>query len=987
MATVVEVLAKLKADTGQFQKEMGGALGKLQGASQSMAKVGGSLTRSVTLPLVGIGTAAVFTATQFESSMSKIVGLVGIAADEVEGMKSSVLELAGETAKAPQELADALFVVTSAGLRGEDAMGALDSAARASAAGLGETADIARALAGAMNAYGAETLDAAQATDIIVATARAGNFETSQFAGAIGRVLPFAKQAQASFADMGGAVALLTRTNGDAAQSVTQMAALFRSFVVPTRQTTKILGEVGLSAQELRDSIGERGLVPTLQMLDEALDGNREKLGRVLGSSEAAAAAFQILDADAQTVADTFGAVNDAAGITDEAFAAAAETTGFKLQRAMTNFKTVLIEIGDLLAPMVQAVADFATRMASAFRDLPDGVKQLVVVFGTVAAAIGPVLLIAGKLGMAVASLLKLFGGGAGLIGILGALTGPVGIVIAAVAGLVAIFVAMWRESEVFRDAVKNAFEMVRDAVSSAVGTIRGALEDNSDAIEMLRGAFKALGDFVGRVIVPLWANYLSVAIRVVVTLIGGWIRWMGLLLRAFRVALPYVLNFFAEVISGSGRMVDLVLGGIENLIAGLAAALGWIPGIGDSLRSARDGIASFRASVKDNMDMVSDAMRGAADATEASAQSSATSLDIYQDAAVRARGRTEEYRDAAVRARDATDGMTSSTDLLASVTDAAAAATEALSAAYAGLSAFLSESAAIDRAHKLLQDFEKQVGSNSAGFDGFSEAAMANRDAFRQWADSQITAAQSLTEPGERMEALKEIQAKAAEALERQGFDPASSEFYQNITELVELAEQEVEGLGDAVAKAEKSGLDVAAAIAEGIKRGMSAQASVINAAGAVGGDELADGLEGALGISSPSRVAMAAGRNTGLGLVRGLTDFDLSIRNGGNLAGQALIDGMIVGLDSRSGALYSRVRAIVAAALSAANAAARGGGSAPPPPPPTGGAASGAGAATTRARPTSITVNVQAAPGEAASSSVPRALRRAAWVSGLSG
>jgi len=288
LAKAQREIAKMQEQTKTFSQKFAAMGKKIQSVGASVSKVGGGLTKSVTLPIVGIGAAAAATAIEFESSMSKITGLVGIAADEVKAMESAVLDLAGRTAKAPQELADALFVITSAGLRGADAMDALEFAAKAGAAGLGETNDIARALAGTMNAYGSEVVDAARATDVIVATARAGNFETSQFAGALGRVLPFAKQAGSSVEDLGGAVALLTRTNGDAAQSVTQVQALFRSFVVPTQEAKKILDEVGLSAGDLRDAISRDGLPAALQMLDERLGGNREQLGRLLGSSEAA---------------------------------------------------------------------------------------------------------------------------------------------------------------------------------------------------------------------------------------------------------------------------------------------------------------------------------------------------------------------------------------------------------------------------------------------------------------------------------------------------------------------------------------------------------------------------------------------------------------------------------------------------------------------------------------------------------------------------
>ena len=408
---VANVVAKFEADISDVQAKMATLKKSFSDAGDSsqqlsqrfktvgaeMSRVGKGMTIGLTLPLAAVGAAAVKASVDFESSMSKIVGLVGIAADEVNAMKAEVIAMSGETAKSPVELANALFVVTSAGLRGAEAMETLDMSARAGAAGLGDTSDIARAVAGALSAYGSEVLSASDATDQIVATARAGNFETSQFAAAIGRVLPFAQQAGATFADMGGAVALLTRVNGNAAQSVTQMAALFRAFVVPTEEAKKGLQDVGLSAQQLRDSIAKQGLPATLQMLDKALGGNREQLGRILGSSEAASAAFQILGADSKVLSETFGVVADSAGMTDEAFDAAANTAGFKMQQAMVSLQGTLIQIGDIIVPLVTEFAKFAKTLLDGFQSLPGPVKSLAVVFAGVVAVLGPMLWIGGK--------------------------------------------------------------------------------------------------------------------------------------------------------------------------------------------------------------------------------------------------------------------------------------------------------------------------------------------------------------------------------------------------------------------------------------------------------------------------------------------------------------------------------------------------------------------------------------------------------------
>jgi TP901 family phage tail tape measure protein len=365
---------------------------------KSVGKVGKSLSRNVTAPLVALGAASAKLAIDFDSSMTKIVSLVGISASEVDSMRESVLKLAGDTGKAPQELADGLFVLTSAGLRGNDALSALEQSAKAGSAGLGEVNDIARAVAGAMNAYGSSTISASKATDIITATARAGNFEVSQFSAALGRVLPFAKQAGASLEDVGGAVALLTRTNGDAAQSVTQVQALLRAFVVPTAEATKALSAVGLSAEDLRNAISTDGLPAALEMLDEKLGGNREQLGRLLGSSEGASAAFQILDADAESLAGTFGVTNDAIGLTNDAFGITADTAGFKLQKSLNGLKVVGIQLGDTLVPVIEKFSDGIAVATAKLQAMSPAQRDLLVKLAGIAVVLGPALIIIGSM-------------------------------------------------------------------------------------------------------------------------------------------------------------------------------------------------------------------------------------------------------------------------------------------------------------------------------------------------------------------------------------------------------------------------------------------------------------------------------------------------------------------------------------------------------------------------------------------------------------
>jgi hypothetical protein len=636
------------------------------------------------------------------------------------------------------------------------------------------------------------------------------------------------------------------------------------------------------------------------------------------------------------------------------------------------------------------------------------------------------------------------FTGVGGFAGIAAAVTGPVAIVIAAIIGVIAIIVALWRESEVFRTAVGNAFAQVQEAVSGAVETITGALENNGDAINTLRNIFKGLGDFIGTFIIPLWGTYLSGVIKVISTLLSVWINYMGLLVGAFQAALPFILNFAAEVVGAVKIIFGVMSGaiaGLEALLRGVAAVMRFL-GMGDALDGAINAIAGFRQGIDDAFDGAEAGLRGAAASVEEWGKDTVEAHSDYQDAAVRSRTVTDEYVDAAVRAADASGNTATSLDLLQGVTDATAAATAALSDAYSALSAFFSETVAIDRAHTLLGEFRTQMEGNTAGLDGYTDAAKANRSTFMDWANAQIAAAQSLEDPFARLDALKQIQREARDALRADGIDPSTSGFYQEIKGTVDLAKAAVDEMGDAVTTAEDSGVNVASAIAKGITQGMTASQSAINAAGLAGGEVAIDGLNTGIGAQSPSRFAMMSGRNVGEGLTEGLAQMSLSIRASGDLAGRTLIQGIINGLDNGAGSLYAKIRAIVAAALAAARSAAGAGAtssSANTNEQARGGLIRGRGGPMSDMIPAMLSngefviraqavnsfgpgffdalnrgvnpmrgmeapstsdtassggrtlviqnLNVTSAPDERAEQSVPRALRRLSWVSGLNG
>jgi TP901 family phage tail tape measure protein len=932
MATATQVVARFTADISDVQSKMSAARGafasvgeaatwssqRIAAVGQSMADVGKKMTVGITLPLGGIAVAASNAAMSFETNMTKITALVGIASDEVARMGDEILNTASSLGKSPDELAQGLFVVTSAGLRGAEAMATLNNAARAGAAGLGETNDIARAVSGALSAYGSDVLSASEATDAIVATARAGNFETSQFAAAIGRVLPFAQQAGASFQDMGGAVALLTRVNGDAAQSVTQMQALFRAFVVPTEEAKKALEEVGLSAQDLRASIAEKGLPATLEMLDKALGGNREQLGRLLGSSEAASAAFQILEADAAAIEETFGVVAGSAGMTAEAFGIMSQTTQFQVSAAMAELKATLIDLGQQFLPIIKSVMDFMQANLNAFNSLPGPIKQFILVMGGILAALGPILFIGGKL-------IVMF---AGLLSIMMKMraVGALRLAFAQLRGEMAMTRASMKQTQTSMGMMGTAANLAKTTVVAsfrAIGTAAKGLLASMGPIGLAMVAIGAAFEiFVGQ---AAGAQHHISNLRDEINLLTGEMTEAG---KVF-VATELRHNLSPEDLA----MLDSYGLGISDLMVAMEQG-------GPALDAYRQRMADMRLEAEGmgglfdtgfgnvgtitSMDTIIGTLNGMIGYYDQAKLAAEDVAKAQVDGAVAAsdavRGMAGEYRAAAAEQRAIANGTASDGLLLQNVIDKTADAVRGLKTAFSDLNDIVSDIRAADAAKDAYAALLAGIEENGDGFRRTTEEQRANRDNLLDYIDAQVAYAESLEKPQEQLAALQQLEKDTKAALKKGGVKAKDSALYQSVEDAVTEAEKKVGDMKTAVDNAKDEGLKVADAIALGIEAGMTQQQSTLNAAGGAAGDFTVEGLHAALDMNSPSGVAMDAGRNTGVGLIMGLNQMRSAASGAGMNVGANVVRGMITALNNGVGPVAAAARALVAAAIAAA-------------------------------------------------------------------
>ena len=293
--------------------------------------------------------------TDLETSLSRIVGLVGQTEEQVAEYRRAILELSdsGEIVQGPAELGEALFFITSAGAEGAEALDILRQSARAATGGLGETASVADAVTSAVNAYGPTVLSASQATDTLVATVREGKLQADSLAGSLGKILPAAVAAGVEFDEVGASVAALTRIGLSAGEAITGVQGVLSAVNKESEAGAKRLDSVGLSYAELRRQIRDEGLLSALVELRDALKGDSAALTDVLGRTEATNAVLALTGPQVENVRGIFDRLANSVGATDDAAEAFLGTSAAKFQQALAKIKTEGVELGGKVLPVV----------------------------------------------------------------------------------------------------------------------------------------------------------------------------------------------------------------------------------------------------------------------------------------------------------------------------------------------------------------------------------------------------------------------------------------------------------------------------------------------------------------------------------------------------------------------------------------------------------------------------------------------------------
>lgn len=149
---------------------------------------------------------------------------------------------------------------------------------------------------------------------------------------------------------------------------------------------------------------------------------------------------------------------------------------------------TIGMQLAGYLAPAMETVAGFLDKVAGLLSQLSPEVLVVIGIIAGIIAVLAPALLIIGKLAFAISSIMTLVSTAGPIIA---AVSGPIGIAVAAIGALIAVGVALYKNWDTIKEYASAVFAKIRDIIATIVEAIKERmaimLSSFTNAIEFIK--------------------------------------------------------------------------------------------------------------------------------------------------------------------------------------------------------------------------------------------------------------------------------------------------------------------------------------------------------------------------------------------------------------------------------------------------------------------------------------------------------------------
>ncbi|MCX4324473.1 MAG: phage tail tape measure protein [Lachnospiraceae bacterium] len=641
------------------------ALQKIAATGEKLKTVGDNISSAgkkllpVTAGVTALGTAAVSTAANFESSMSQVQATMGITKDAMstvngesvntmDTLSALAKKMGSETAFSASECAEALNYLALAGYDTQQMCDTLPTVLNLAAAGGIDLAAASDMVTDAMSALGMGVDEAGTMVDQMAKTASTTNTSVAQLGEGILTIGATAKTVKGGTAELNTALGILANNGIKGAEGGTHLRNVILSLQNPTDKAAACMEKLGV---DVYDSEGNmRSLNDILGDLNTSMDGMTaaEKsniIGQIFNKTDLSSV-NALLANTGTTWDDLQQSIIDSGGAAQQM----ADTQLDNLQGQITILKSALeglaISFGELLLPAIKTIVGWVQKFVDWLNGMDEGTKKVVTTIALLAAVLGPVLIVIGKVVSAVGTIMTIVPKVAGVINTVKTafaalnttmLANPIVLIIAAITALVAAFIYLWNTNEDFRqfwinlwenvkevaiavwEAIKNFFSAAWEAISSTAQTVWNGIKDFFSGLwEGIKTIFSTVVEVIKTIITTYFNIYKTIittvlnAIKTVFTTVWNGIKtvvttvvtaiqtFITTAWNAIKNTVTTVLNAIKTVITTVWNAIKAAVTTVVNAIKNVISTV-W-NGIKNTVSTVVNGIKNTVSTVFNNI-------------------------------------------------------------------------------------------------------------------------------------------------------------------------------------------------------------------------------------------------------------------------------------------------------------------------------------------------------------------------------------------------
>ena len=574
---IIETENELK-QLEQQARESGAALQEIAAKGEKLKTVGDSVTNvgekfmPATAAVVGLGAAAVKTAADFDSGMSKVAAISGATGDDLQALRDKAREMGSKTKFSASEAAEAMEYMAMAGWKTTDMLGGIEgimNLAAASGESLATTSDI---VTDALTAFGLKADDAGHFSDVLAAASSNANTNVSMMGETFKYAAPIAGALGFSVEDTAEAIGLMANAGIKGSQAGTSLRTIMNNLAGDVKICGSALGEVTIQTTNADGSMRELSdiLVDCRGAFSQLSESEQAAAAEALVGKNAMSGFLALMNAAPEDIDKLSSAIENCDGKSAEMAATMQDNLAGQLTILKSQLEELAISFGEILMPAIRSIVSGIQGFVDKLNSMDETTKRVIVTIALIVAAIGPVLIVVGKIISAVGTIMTIVpkvaaaikavkGAFAGLNAVMAA--NPIILVIAAIAALVAAFIYLWNTSDEFRQFWIDLWENIKAvaiAVWEAISTFF------SQAWEAIKSTAETVWNGIKDFFTGLWEG-ITTLFTTVVTAIATFLSsaWTGIQTTATTVW---------NAIKG---FIDGIWNGIKTAITSVATAIG----------------------------------------------------------------------------------------------------------------------------------------------------------------------------------------------------------------------------------------------------------------------------------------------------------------------------------------------------------------------------------------------------------------------------